>query len=42
MCEKNGIEYVEVTESYTSKASFPDRDILLEFDPERTRGGSQP
>ncbi|KLU62535.1 putative transposase [Peptococcaceae bacterium CEB3] len=36
LCEKNGIEYVEITESYTSKASFLDRDLLPEFDPEHT------
>lgn len=36
LCEKNGIEYVEVMESYTSKASFLDRDILPEYDPDCT------
>lgn len=36
LCEKHGIEYLEVTESYTSKASFLDRDKLPEYDPERT------
>ncbi len=36
LCEKNGIEYIEITESYTSKASFLDRDELPEYDPERT------
>jgi IS605 OrfB family transposase len=36
LCEKHGIEYVEINESYTSKASFLDRDELPEYDPERT------
>ena len=35
LCEKNGIEYAEIPESYTSKASFLDRDELPEYDLER-------
>ena len=31
LCEQNGIAYAEITESYTSKASFLDRDVLPEF-----------
>jgi len=34
LCEQNRIAYAEITESYTSKASFLDRDILPEFDAE--------
>ena len=37
LCEKNGIEYMEITESYTSKASFLDRDTIPEYDPHRTK-----
>ena len=36
LCEKSGIEYVEAKESYTSKASFLDRDELPEYDPDCT------
>lgn len=36
LCEINGIEYLEVMESYTSKASFLDRDAIPEYDPSRT------
>jgi len=36
LCEKHGIEYMEIPESYTSKASFLDRDEIPEYDPERT------
>ena len=35
LCEKHGIEYKEISESYTSKASFLDRDELPEYSPER-------
>lgn len=35
LCEKHGIEYREIPESYTSKASFLDRDELPEYDPEK-------
>lgn len=33
LCEKHGIEYEEITESYTSKASFLDMDMLPDYDP---------
>lgn len=33
LCNKYGILYVEVEESYTSKASFPDKDHLPVYDP---------
>jgi len=35
LCDKYGIIYFEVEESYTSKASFHDKDFLPEYDPER-------
>jgi len=38
LCEQNGIAYAEITESYTSKASFLDRDILPEFNAESIEG----
>ncbi|KLU61670.1 putative transposase [Peptococcaceae bacterium CEB3] len=31
LCEKNGIQYLEITESYTSKSSFLDRDEIPEY-----------
>lgn len=36
LCAQNGIEYQEISESYTSKASFLDRDDLPEYIPERS------
>lgn len=33
LCEKNGIRYLEITESYTSKSSFLDRDEIPEYQP---------
>lgn len=35
LCEKYGILYAEVEESYTSKASFLDKDSLPVYDPQR-------
>jgi len=35
LCRRYDIHYNEVEESYTSKASFPDKDILPEYDPMR-------
>ncbi|ACV64114.1 transposase, IS605 OrfB family [Desulfofarcimen acetoxidans DSM 771] len=32
LCDKYGITYIEVEESYTSKASFLDKDFLPEYD----------
>lgn len=37
LCEKHGITYLEVTESYTSKASFLDRDELPDYNPARSK-----
>ncbi len=34
LCEKHGIGYDEITERYTSKASYLDRDDLPEYDPD--------
>gem|GEM_PF-6587054 len=34
LCKKYGINYIEQAESYTSKSSFLDRDILPEYNPE--------
>ena len=31
LAEENGIEFIETEESYTSKASFLDRDLLPQF-----------
>ncbi len=36
LCKKYGIEYGEITERYTSKASFLDRDDLPEYSPEHS------
>ena len=35
LCEKNGVLYCETNESYTSKASFLDKDTLPQYDPNR-------
>lgn len=39
LCERYGIQYVEQEESYTSKSSFIDRDILPEYKPEQPYTG---
>lgn len=40
LCERYGIQYLEVEESYTSKSSFLDDDILPEYFPERPYAGT--
>ena len=35
LCEQYGMDYIEVEESYTSKASFLDQDELPKYDPEK-------
>ena len=37
LCEINGIKFVEQEESYTSKASFWDKDFIPVYDPESTQ-----
>lgn len=39
LCWKYGIEYIEQEESYTSKSSFLDKDVLPEYKPEQPYTG---
>ncbi|MBQ6367979.1 MAG: transposase [Erysipelotrichaceae bacterium] len=40
LCERYGIQYIEQEESYTSKSSFLDGDILPEYKPEQPYTGT--
>ena len=40
LCERYGIQYIEQEESYTSKSSFLDRDVLPEYKPEHPYTGT--
>jgi IS605 OrfB family transposase len=40
LCRKYGIEYLEQEESYTSKSSFFDKDVIPEYRPEQTYTGT--
>lgn len=40
LCERYGIRYMEQEESYTSKSSFLDKDVLPEYKPEQPYTGN--